>query len=287
MSHRRVRGLVWLTVCSSCLLTASSDALTPLVYHFHIPKTGGMSFKRDLWNMIPAGRHRLYSKNECYSWGREVVGTADVITMMRNPRSQLSSMYRHCIDPDRRRKFNSTQVPVPIRNFRAYLKTWEQLDKRGWKERLNGHNFGRIRNVPFRCFRPVNMVSHLFTCSSPWQWHAKVDMDLATRNLHSSFFVGLTEMYQESLCLLYAKLHGALPIKCDCENSTAWSAFSTHQIHQGYKSKASKRAQYPPEIIDIMDRFTATDVELYNIAKDRFMSEVKAVELKFKRKIIC
>merc|ERR1719159_1299880 len=95
-----LRILAWLAVrCLQPLGTLAAsggERLSKRIYHFHIPKTGGMSFREDISNMIPAARHRMLSKNECFSWGQEM-NLGDVITMMRHPRTQVYSAYRHCV----------------------------------------------------------------------------------------------------------------------------------------------------------------------------------------------
>lgn len=97
----------------------------------------------------------------------------------------------------------------------------------------------------WNCYNPVNMMTRQLAPSCRAQGQEKfsphhrperseADLHEALRRLKSeTFFVGLTELYQESLCVLHYKVHDKLPDNCNCEDKTRWATFQTTRTYFG------------------------------------------------------
>merc|ERR550532_3738391 len=105
--------------------------------------------------------------------------------------------------------------------------------------------------------------------------YTSTNLTLAIENLRQSWFTGILEEYQVSVCLLEAKASKAVPKYCDCTNEKAWEKFP------GTKSntwKHKQQAPLTPEDLEIVNELTADDRQLYREALKKFVDDVRAAE---------
>lgn len=258
------------------------------VFFLHLAKTAGGSALRDLPRHL--GMTTQFSSYEC-CWprfsGLDAWEPPAVITFMREPKAHVYSQWNHC------RKnldnwFNPRGLPA---NFSQWLRYWSKVG-----DHPTAHAHG------FHCYIPVNLQARALSCratSCPLVTHAvdeavlsdkngelAVQEDLATRRLqHVVRFVGLTEFYQESMCLLHAMSRNSLPPYCNCEDREAWGRFPHASLDHGGGARSThtlSRAE-----ADMVEKLTRVDARLYQVAMGRFMEAVHEVEGRFGRRVFC
>ena len=86
-------------------------------------------------------------------------------------------------------------------------------------------------------------------------------------------FVGVVELYDESLCLLKYKETGRLPRNCRCEH------FQKNSHHLTKRTAPHALTDIAPETLSLIRKYlVAHDTPLYNLARERLMKEIRAVE---------
>ena len=103
-----------------------------------------------------------------------------------------------------------------------------------------------------------------------------------------SHWVGLTDFYEESLCLLLSRLSAAAAsavfsraCRCDLAASILDVPVQTHG------SVDSAGVDVHPVLAAKLDRLTAVDKALFSLALRGFFSEIKALEANIGRRIMC
>mmetsp|Transcript_1861 Transcript_1861/g.5629 ORF Transcript_1861/g.5629 Transcript_1861/m.5629 type:complete len:363 (+) Transcript_1861:68-1156(+) len=260
-----------------------------IVYYLHIPRTSGSSFiwdaQRTLWDL------QMASKEGCYDWKDKIAGVGQVAAMVRSPRAHVLSQYLYCSE-------GPIAWMTKVRGFRKWAQDWVELQARGTvvgdysaggHDQIKNQKFVTFTALPFKCYNPANLQCQHFTCNRPFKYPAKVDVDLAIRNMEDTWFVGISEAYQESLCLFHVKLRGILPPFCNCMDKTAWFSFNqTRYARHAARTKASHNvSDFPAEVLQAVDSLTAADRMLYKAAVRRFVQEVHGAEQTFETKILC
>jgi len=100
------------------------------------------------------------------------------------------------------------------------------------------------------------------------------------------YFVGLLDAYDESICLLQARVRGELPRYCNCEVNALWSRRPQLHIDSHGVQHTSPR-EFNEDSLQLVDSITAGDIRLYNAAVKRFLTEVRLVEAHYGRKFLC
>jgi len=260
-----------------------------IVYYMHIPRTAGTSFFRDanrvVWGLV------MTSKEGCYGWKDRLDGVDRVATMVRNPRTHVLSQYLYCSE-------GPISWMTKVRGFQKWIKDWTGLQAQGTvvgdfsaggHDQISTQKYVTFTSLPFKCYNPANLQSQHFTCKRPFKYPDKVDAELAVRNMQNTWFVGVAEAYQESLCLLHVKARGTLPAFCDCRDRTSWLAFNqTRSARHGERTKLSRNVSEQPEgVLRAVDALTAADGLLYDAAVRRFVRELREAERRFGRSILC
>jgi len=265
-------------------------AMNPRVtfYHLHIPKAAGESFAQDMRQILTASSFTVDSHEGCY--GDSPHAQAGVVVMLRHPRAHVLSQYSFCkTSADRGPKQIQELMPATLE---AWLWHWKSLRASGEASRdFSGknseHNPPWCSSTPFGCYNPVDLQSHRMSCERPHSYTKESDDIAAIRNMQAAYFLGLVEAYHESLCLLYAKVHGGtVPEWCDCKNSAQWRRTSwSHSISHG--AAHLNESDVGPEILADVDALTAKDQLLYAAAVRRFVQEVREIEVKSGTTILC
>jgi len=282
---------------STALLQSSQQAQQATrrdgdVYHLHIPRTGGTSFIADAQRVLG---ENMVSHEGCYDWRVDFPGISRVATMLRSPREHVLSQYLYCSEGH-----ISFMTQVPKRNFAEWVEAWSGFQAEGKIVGDYSHGgslqsehviptYVTFTDLPFKCYNPTDLQVQRLTCERPFKYPKESDTEQAIMNMQETWFVGLLEAYQESLCLLYAKTHFKLPVFCDCTDSTKWSSFNqTHTAYHKHTTRTSHNVtDHPKKVWQAVDQLTAGDRMLYKAAVQRFVFEVHEIEREFKTKILC
>merc|ERR1712048_1008018 len=103
--------------------------------------------------------------------------------------------------------------------------------------------------------------------------------------MEASWFVGIAEACQESICLFHVKVHGTLPDYCNCKEPAKWNSFTP--AHENYGVKPHSLDDYSAEVLKAVDSLSEEDHRLYHAACKRLVQEIQSVEHQFGMQILC
>ena len=109
-------------------------------------------------------------------------------------------------------------------------------------------------------------------------------LSAAIANMELLEVVGLTELFEESWCLLEYQLRGRLGSGCACDDaaeSTPRHAFITHNVSTHSVAALSTRS------LAAIDTITDLDRKLYAAAAKRFFRDVARVEAQTRTRVLC
>jgi len=253
-----------------------------MLYHLHIPKVAGVSFAED------AKQAANTTSVECCA--DDFPDGARRIVLLKEPRSHVVSQFYFCSESVDAGPSMMHQLMPP--SFEKWLDFWTTFKESGDAKA----NFQRGRpttfnqpwctsTLPFGCYNPISLQSHRLTCHfDTYDLSEDVPVEGALQKLHDIFFVGLAEAYQESLCVLHGLVRNELPEWCDVEDPGKWQhAEITHESHGTSHPEAS---DFPPDVIAKIDGLVTKDRILYQAGIDRFIRDVREVELRFQTRIL-
>ena len=256
----------------SCWDCRPHGGVTKEVFYLHIPKTAGCSAVADLSRMV--GRQNLFSYETCYPWAAPH-NFSHSFVMFRRPRDHMLSAYEFC-------KVGGAQHH-PI-SFLLMPKSFEEWLQK-WKESPSFGNF--LLDHRFACVCPYNLQTARLVCGDFYgqYCHEKPDIELALQHMKSFSAVGITEAYQESMCLFEYQLTQQLPAYCHCKDPTGWASAQLTFIHEEGYSKGVD--DYEDGLLEILDDMTQLDRHLYKAAVQRFIEDLEQLEKKFSTRILC
>lgn len=151
-----------------------------------------------------------------------------------------------------------------------------------WPELDGGGTLEHSAFFPYHCFSPINLQTQRLTCEMPMVYPQMQDLGLAVKNMQSTWFVGIVERYQESICLLHVKLGDTLPEYCDCTDPDKWNAFpgAENNVHEHDTILDESQA-------DLIDQLTSLDLKLYEAAWARFVGELQEVQQQYGVRVLC
>lgn len=161
------------------------------------------------------------------------------------------------------------------------LQNWPVLD--------GGGTLWHMINMPYECYRPVNPQTQRMTCQKPLDFpEEEPSVELAIQNMNQTYFVGIVEAYQSSLCLLHAKVHGRVPPSCNCEDKVAWSKYPDHHNNAvGYNDHHLKKLRLQRSVYETAHSMLKDDRRLYEAGWERLVREAKEVHEKHGVRILC
>lgn len=241
--------------------TSAEDAYT--MFHLHIPKCAGTSFKMDVQKNLPHAH--LASGEGCYEGHNQ-----RMMTLLRDPRPHVLSQYFHCRTSEAH-KLGNNFVP-------ATFPEWIDF----WSDHLT--EMEQFEQMPFCCYNPSNMMAARFSCGGDIskkqaEFHP-ASMQVLKERIANMSFVGIVEAYQESLCLLRIQETGTFPEECEC-------ATKQDETNANHGVKPHMVSDYSKDVVEKVDKLTAIDRELYEFGKKRFFDEIQAAEDKYQKKILC
>ena len=242
----------------------------------HIPKCSGTSF---IIEMKPK-----YSHQNCYHAMRNhVINTMNVV-FLRSPRKHVKSQFSECYyDSWGKTVTKNTNFPRTDNVTNDYY-TWIDHFILQQKENIKGHE------ASFRCQDPRDTMARHLSClwaPKPKANHAldpPPDYDEAVVNLYDADFVGLTDFYHESICMIRYRRERELPAGCTCEDNleTITHAHITHGVPQEQDT-----SRMPKHVQQKVDALVKIDTKLFLVALDRFIYDLEEVEQSSNAKILC
>jgi hypothetical protein len=243
-------------------------------FHLRIPKAAGQSFRSDALLHLPEGSS-LTSEEGCFA--DAIHHGQPLLALVREPRAHVLSMYMHC--KTSRDHEHAARALMPA-SFEEWLQSWVRL-------RSEGSTSG------FCCYNPVDSQSFRFECAAgsnsmrrQCRPNLEVDGELALKNMQLAGFVGLTEFYKESICLLHVQANNELPESCQCAGEGAASPpLKLHAYSHGVQPHSIMNVS--ETALQLIDSLTIWDQRLYKEAKTQFMAAIHDVEETYKTKILC
>ena len=212
-------------------------------------------------------------------------------TLLRSPRAHVLSLFSHC-HAAHHNNWQRIWDDFPQYAAEGLLRATEAAcdshcthfepeplaDLRSQLE--NPNRSGQVEVIPFL----RNIQSHALTCSTAHgnlgQHFRDTHFDESLPSLEGALatlrrfdWVGLTDLYEHSVCLLHFQANGSLPPSCDCSSS---SRFVLPKFTHGHRALAAERLQ--PDILARIDASTTVDAQLFAEALRLLLGRLKAVE---------
>jgi len=189
-------------ICSSlCAYAANATFFDSRPITFtHIPKTAGTSFRRQM---------KPYKEEQnCYAHMRHACSFCSSVVFFRSPTAHVRSQFAECSFAFWGHRFtNGTRFP----------RTGDhEADFAAWI-----HHFSLLPDGPaddFNCIDPREVQTRHMSCinePNPRANHALTyppDLNKAINNLHDADFIGISDFYHESICLLVFRRTRMLPV---------------------------------------------------------------------------
>jgi len=263
----------------------------------HIPKCSGASLRRVLNNNYKD--YKVYGGEVCYDRLNEeeskMIKNFNItknyhIAMVREPIAHVYSQFLECkYDGWGKTVTNKTSFP---RNYSDPVGFDKWLDhfNESWHDKLGF----------FRCYIPFNAQARAFTCTGGNNHILRYrnmkdplnpDISTAMNNSLEFHFIGITEYFKASLCLLEDRLRGKLNEGCLnlCNNKTIENTTTNYMVNVHEKHNVPEHSvnDLAPSTISKIERITRIDKILYQNLLARFLYEIKTLEAKYQTTLIC
>lgn len=246
----------------------------------HIPKCSGTSFNL---TMKPK-----FIQQNCYRFMAhhpENNNTMNCV-FLRSPRPHVQSQFLECkYDEWGQLVTKATKFPRTD-DIDVDFKTWL-----GHFVQLEDSEIGPA--VDFNCVDPRNTMTRHLSCVSapnPEANHALTpppNLTEAISNVASdAAFVGLTDFFHESICMIKLRRSGSLPTECGCDAVAAAQRNRTLEIH--FTHFVPPHLSVFPDNINIMiDKLTKVDRVIFIAALQRFLEDITVAEKVANRPFLC
>uniref|UniRef100_A0A7S3UFS8 Sulfotransferase n=1 Tax=Picocystis salinarum TaxID=88271 RepID=A0A7S3UFS8_9CHLO len=259
----------------------------------HIPKCAGTSFVSEL-----KGKHHLYLKNEiawkmeqCFLDLQESKGIH--LIFLRSPRKHLLSQFMECKYTEwGHTKTKNTDFPQQgelYDDFQTWIDHFHNLneDKKTW-----GKEFA------YNCYNPRNMQSRYLTCQAPggpnpeWQYTKAVyphfahekepSLTEAILNLDKHEWIGVADLYHESLCVFVYRHKGTLPSNCKCPfPQNAGHTHNTHSVPEHHVGTV------PSDTLRKVDELSLLDQGLFIHGLALLLADIYEVQKETRTRFLC
>ena len=255
----------------------------------HISKAGGSTFIR--WAHASRIFPRFHPEAETgdeegYFYDRAARSTAQRLVLLRSPRAHVLSMFKEC-------RYDAWGV-----------KLWKSNQSQVPHEGTHQHDFERwldwyvhpLNKAWLGCYQPWNYQARAMTSwsSSPHYISAietyEPSVDKALTSYLETDWVGITDFYDESLCLLLSRFRTQAAAvlfskSCQCANHPRPVLGPTKIATHG--SVSSTDVDIHPVLAVKMDRVTVVDKVLFSVALRGFLSEIRSLEMRVGHRVLC
>jgi len=259
----------------------------------HIPKTAGTSLGKDMKGDEYIQSLNLKFMNWEWCFPPHQKGDAFHLMMLRSPRAHVMSQFLECkYDWWGKMVTQDTTFPHTLDDDLGFAVWLDHF----WPPRAynctceNIADCDCLREDDYNCYNPHNMQSRSLTCSGTGPYdshHVAPDTGIvpsaqeAVANLGKIEWVGILELYEESLCLFFYKVEGRLRDHCACQQHNP----EYHHMNHGVPPHDVERQARA--VLDLVDRITAVDQVVYRAAAHRVVNELRVLEKKAGVQIIC
>ena len=250
------------------------------VKFIHIPKTAGSSL------LIDFKDHLVGGDEGCYMLYKKTRGDLFYFIFVRSPRAHVFSQYKYAREllpasqlihnmsiGDRFNLLPRSNLAFPVgQNVTSGFAAWLDHFMRGLQK-----DGSMTETDSFNYFHPYNYQARVLSrhCSrnTSWEFSPEIqtimEMRRSTAVMNELSFVGITEFYEASVCLLRFHLQLHMPISCTSPNS-----IDSTMSHVG-KSMSFPRSGIPLALWRKVDALTKYDRMLYCAALHRFACAVE------------
>ncbi|CAJ1431126.1 unnamed protein product [Effrenium voratum] len=211
--------------------------------------------------------------------------------LLRSPRAHALSVFTHCHGAHHN-SWGRILEDVPQYLAEGILRATEMSCgsyctsfAEDWEANLGEQLLAERQDVsPVRVIPWArNMQSHALTCSvangSLGQHFRtlseRVDVEEALESLQQFHWVGLTDLMEQSVCLLHFQHNGTLPAACDCRSEA--DALRIPRFAHGVQQRDPETL--PEDLLRQLDEFTAVDARLFAKALRLLLGRLRSVEL--------
>jgi len=221
--------------------------------------------------------------------------------LIRSPRAHFLSLFSHCHTAHVKNTWGRMQEDVPQYLAEVVLRSTEWACgtycgisfEPHWGRALEAALAGdpsqerTLRVLPLQ-----NTQAHALTCStsrgslgqhfrvldggtgigSGDELHPSLDAALAT--LHRFEWVGLTDLFDHSLCLLHFQANGSLPVACDCSHGSI--SLGLPRFNHGVKRREPDTLS--AGVLAQIDQLNAVDAQVFATALRLLLGRLRAVE---------
>jgi len=234
---------------------ATISRMNRFISMMHVPKTGGLAFYRQMARYVRFTHPSPGNDEKCYGHFAELYPNRPIMTIFREPRSHVLSMYYMC-------RFSGWGRGVTGNtNF--------PRGENGLEEWLD-HFLSGSRNY-FSCYHPYNMQFKYLQCDETHSTgqaahglpeNLNTDWDRAVERLDSLAVIALTDRMLLSMCSLM-RYFGAN----DCPEKIT--------VKDPHGLPPHNVDELPPYILSKIDKLTEKDSILYKMAQEKFEAQLE------------
>eukprot|EP00316_Scyphosphaera_apsteinii_P023702 CAMPEP_0119335286 /NCGR_PEP_ID=MMETSP1333-20130426/89222_1 /TAXON_ID=418940 /ORGANISM="Scyphosphaera apsteinii, Strain RCC1455" /LENGTH=334 /DNA_ID=CAMNT_0007345795 /DNA_START=258 /DNA_END=1262 /DNA_ORIENTATION=- len=278
----------------------------------HIAKCAGTHLTRQLNTVVANSAARLVSWESCMVFFEP---STLMLTMLRSPRSHVLSQFDHLRGLAQSPSWFFSRMLSPSfplsTNRKADFSTWLQHFHRS--QRIADADCSRVWDrhwlnfsrqpcwyePPFDCvapldfngYNPHNMQARHLLCTHRPAFaghHVFADTGLepdaaaAVSAMRRLDWVGLVELFSESLCVFRARWTGVVPADCQCsqqgQGPLAKSAKGNPHHGSGDRHGPGDELLSDPMHVAMIDAMTTVDVILYRAAATRLLESIRRLE---------
>jgi hypothetical protein len=236
----------------------------------------------------------LHTDEDCFPRGMIENSGDRSVTMFRFPARHVISQFYHC---NKAQHDDMATVEEWVNYWAATGNDDLSLRENRWKEMRKQHEIDKpgkravvgpqTKDDKYHCYNPINMQAHRLVCEdvSPFNrisGSSSASLAKALKTLESMSFVGIAELYEESICIIRTKVFGDVPPGCDCREPDH-SMLELHRVDHATNAKHD----ITPEVRKTLDAFTRTDARLYVEAYAFFLGEVEAIFEAYGISVLC
>uniref|UniRef100_A0A7S2VVF0 Exostosin GT47 domain-containing protein n=1 Tax=Norrisiella sphaerica TaxID=552664 RepID=A0A7S2VVF0_9EUKA len=268
----------------------------------HIPKTAGTSFEVESKKIAPdvcivGSEDCANEDSRVYKWHPEFLdcpgSEAYKAVFLRTPRKHVYSQFLECAYDEWTKEKVSNDFPGKLQRQNESLSEIErsELDLSSlnlWLKHflladklMISTNHYPSRALSFGCYHPGNMQVRFLSeyGGLNCRWGSRVTLSenhlaYAKRTIQDMFFLGLTEQFHLSMCMMSYQLAGNFPDHCICGSGVPAPEYE-HSTHGVPKHDIN---DIPKDTMRLIDDVTTQDTQLYMFAIDEFWARVHEAE---------